>query len=290
MVHTFSISGAEVVFSLATRPTVFNGILPGIDFSFRFQNKDSKVTLNNFKFKFSLINSQGGKIFVKFLDFDTPQIEINKNDAYHLSGYLLLDPYLLHKIEEIREGGDLNYFIFGHVLGERLDPKNIPHKGMGTNLQVTESISKSDWVEKFLPRFNFKHVQLVEIPHLTSQSFEKIAGYLSDAWKQKHMGHYDNTLTDCRRAIEETRKMVKSLGYVNENTERRDKTDWAKYFDNKDIGDIFTKIDQHLYRFTSKGAHPNKGINREDADYALLISQAGINYVIKTFENSTQSP
>ena len=96
---------------------------------------------------------------------------------------------------------------------------------------MIDSIPKSDWVEKFLSQFDYKHVQLVEIPHLSSANFENISQYLSDAWKQKHMGHNVVTLINCRKAIEETRKLIQSEGFVKENTEKKDKTNWKKFID-----------------------------------------------------------
>ena len=281
MVHTFTVRGGQIDLSMSEKPLPMNSVLPSIEFTFRFQNRDTNVILSNLRFKFHIKNARGATRFLKFMDFETPQISVGQNENELVPGYLLLDPYTLFKIEEIREGGDLNFFIRGALIGEKISGQNHIHMENCSNLQITDTISKSDWVEKFLPSFDYKHVSLVEIPHLSSETFSKIAGYLDSAWKQKHMGQYDNTLTDCRKAIEETRSLIQSEGFVKENSDKRDKTDWKTFFDSDSIGKICEKIDQQIYWFTSKGAHPGRGINLEDADFALLISQALINYVIK---------
>ncbi|TET87472.1 MAG: hypothetical protein E3J46_06295 [Desulfobacteraceae bacterium] len=116
---------------------------------------------------------------------------------------------------------------------------------------------------------------------MNAKEYESVIQHLNSAWKQKHMGQYDKVLTDCRLAIEELRNIVKSQGHINEELKRKDKLDWKAFFNSDNVGDIFSNIDQQIFRFSSAGAHPGKAINLEDADYALLITHAIVNMALK---------
>jgi len=212
------------------------------------------------------------------MGFEKQLIELKFRSNELLRANIILDPFSLEKIEELRADGDFKYYISGSLIGEISSPQGVLSRELVSGIQYSDSVSRSDWVEQYLANFDFKRVRLVEIPIL---SLRNLGVYLDSAWRQKHMGHYDNTLTDCRKALEETRRVIQSKGFINENLERRDKTDWKRYLDSDSIGEILGNIEQQLYRFTSIAAHPGKAINIEDADYALLITHATINYLKK---------
>ena len=130
--------------------------------------------------------------------------------------------------------------------------------------------------------FKFKNVSLLELPIIDSKDFKKVAEYIDTAWKDKMMGEYDKVLIDCRKVIEEISAIVKNMGYETKSEEGRNIPDWTKFLggDSK-IGDVFGTINRKIVGFTSPGAHAGKSINREDADYALMITHAIANMVIK---------
>ena len=126
----------------------------------------------------------------------------------------------------------------------------------------------------------------MEIPVIETKEFETVSKYLDSAWKAKFMGQYDKVLTDCRKIIEELGTAVRKKGYETID-EKEDKIpDWRKFFNvESEIGDIFGTINQKIYGFTWRGAHTGKSINLEDADYALMITHAIANMVIKKVES-----
>ena len=97
------------------------------------------------------------------------------------------------------------------------------------------------------------------------------------------MGEYDKVLTDCRKVIEEIGTIVRKRGFEIIDEENKKRPDWKKFFGGDEVGEIFGTINQKIYGFTWPGAHTGKSINREDADYALMITHAIANMVIKKF-------
>lgn len=281
MVHSFQVRGETVDVSLAQKPEVANSLLPALEITFYFQNRGEQVRLSDFNFKILIQNPEGRKFLLKYINFEMSGIDVGTRGTQGLPGHLILDPYLLSKIEETRGDGDVELHAHGSLIGEKSTQPGIIQKDVVYGIQIPISIPKSDWVEKMLPRFKFKDVHLIEIPRIKSEPLQKISGCLDSAWKQKHMGQYDKVLTDCRKAIEELRIFVQSQGFTKENSERKDNTNWEGYFGSDSIGEIFGKIDQQVYRFFSLAAHSGKSINLEDADYALLITHAAANYIIK---------
>jgi hypothetical protein len=184
---------------------------------------------------------------------------------------LALDYFGLKKIEELRKGGEIQYMIICRALIQ----------GKDLQLQTTESridgrIPKSDWVEKFLPTFDYKKSILIEIPSMPSDKFPKMAAYLDDAWKKRSMGEFSDVLVDCRRSLEEAVNLVKDKGFLTEDK----KADWSKFLGDKELGDINGTIMQKLTGFVAPGAHSGQVFNIEDADYALLITHAITNYIL----------
>lgn len=195
---------------------------------------------------------------------------------------LSLDHYGLGQIEKLRESTDLRLRIDGGFLAEnQQQPQSKNYVSFSHDLRI----SKSDWVEDILPRMKYKEVMLVEIPKLIEPQFEGMSVYLIDAWRQYSMGEYDKVLTECRKALEELSKTVKSKGFEkeagNSQGERKKVPDWEKLLNNSDSGNIIGGIHQKLLGFVAPGAHAGKAINREDADFALMVTHAIVNLVIR---------
>jgi len=98
------------------------------------------------------------------------------------------------------------------------------------------------------------------------------------------MGEYDKVLTECRKALEALNKKVKAQGFTKEIKEeqgsKKELPDWDKLFGSSKLGDIIGTINKKLWGFVAPGAHAGKAINREDADFALMITHAITNIVI----------
>jgi len=256
-----------------------------LSFIFTFINRSEKeITLSGLNFKFNILSKRGAIYHSAFFSFESSQLVISRNQHQAMPGYVFLDYYMIKKIEELSANGDIDFLIYGNFVETHLKAQTQTSPQLSTQLpsqQTKVRVSKSDWVEKILPRFDYKEVILVEIPKLSANEYETVIQHLNSAWKQKHMGQYDKVLTDCRLSVEALRKIVRSKGHVNEELQRKDKLDWKAFFGSPSFGDIFSKIDQQIHRLTSTAAHPGKSINLEDADYALLITHAIVNMALK---------
>lgn len=261
-------------------------IAPTMRFQFTFFNRSQqRYHLTGMTYRFNIINNKGQQYGLCYLTFDEGMLDLLINSDKNINGYVTMDHYILKKIEEIRSGGDVRYRIYGGFVGIPMpSPPQITSFKRSDKNQVESRISKSDWVEKFLPAFQFKNVSLLEIPSIDSEDFRKVSEHLDSAWKQKFMGEYDKVLTDCRKVIEEIGTIVRKKGFeIEEDGTKR--PDWKKFFSgDNDIGDIFGTINQKIYGFTWPGAHTGKSINLEDADYALMITHSIANMVIKKFK------
>ena len=277
-----SYQAADITVNLTiSAPTTPQSISPMLSFLFTFINRSEiQITLNGFNFKFNIRSNTGAIYHSAFFSFDFSQLVLGRNTSQAMPGYVVLDYYMIKKIEELRANGDVDFRIYGNFVETHLKAQT-PASTQLPSQQTEVRVSKSDWVETILPQFDYKEVILVEIPKLNAKEYEKVIQHLNSAWKQKHMGQYDKVLTDCRLSVEALRKIVISKGHTNEELERKDKLDWKAFFKSPSFGDIFSKIDQQIHRLTSTAAHPGKSINLEDADYALLITHAIVNMALK---------
>jgi len=190
---------------------------------------------------------------------------------------LSLDHYGLGQIEKLREGGDLSFRVEGKFVVE--NPQQ-PQAKFPFDFSLDFRIPKSDWVEDILPRLKYKDIILIEIPRVIEPQFEDVMTYVNGAWRQYSMGEYDKVLTECRKALEKLSDKIRSQGYEKENpTNQGSKKipDWDKLMGNSELGDVAGSIYQKLWRFVAPGAHAGKAINREDADFALMITHAVVN-------------
>jgi len=269
---------------LNVHPQTARFISPTLQFQFTFTNhSQTKYFLSGMTYCFNVLDlTRTNEVSVGFLSFLRPYLKIEPNTNTHESGFIIMDHYILKKIEEMRAGGDLQYNIKGAFLGISHTSQGIPIFKQSNIEEVRDRISKSDWVEKYLPVFKFKNVSLLEVPIIDSKDFKKVAEYIDTAWKDKMMGEYDKVLINCRKVIEEIGIIVRKRGYKTKNIEGKEIPDWKKFFSGvNETGEIFGTINQKIYGFTSPGAHTGKSINREDADYALMITHAIANMVIK---------
>lgn len=218
--------------------------------------------------------------FIGNLFVDTPYIRLETSRNCVVETFLDLDFYRLNQIEKLREGKNLAFQVSGKFF---LEMEGAKGKTMHT-FWFEIRIPKSQWVEDILSKTGFKNVSLLEIPRLPTEEYRDVVKWVDNAWKQYMMGEYDKVLGDCRKALEGLTKIVKDKGFektIVEDDKKRKLPDWRKFFSNEDLGDIFGTVTQKMFGFMTVGAHFGKGINREDADLALMIIHSMTNFVIK---------
>jgi hypothetical protein len=196
-------------------------------------------------------------------------------------GYLLLDYYSLGQIEKIRGSKDLQLQIRGSIIAEIHQQ---PQTKTAMGFQFDFRVAKSDWVENILPGLRYKDVALLEIPKLPDSEFEDIANHINAAWKQYSMGEYGNVLTDCRKALETLTGKMKAKGFEKETTDNEGKKkkipDWDKLLGSSELGDILGTVNQKVLGFVAPGAHAGKAINKEEADFGLMITHSLLNMAL----------
>jgi hypothetical protein len=250
-------------------------IYPAFIFTLKFSHKSvQSFKIIDLIFNFG-INKQGWH-YLGPLIFEEPFIALSEQISRFISARLTLDPYGLKKIEELRENDDIRFRIFCNAVILDQGPKRFT-----ASSSFEGKIAKSDWVERFLPAFGYKEVILLEIPKLNFPEFKKITDHLNDAWKKLSMGEYNIVLNCCRKTIEEIGKIVREKGYETKDEEGDVIPDWSSFFGNDELGDIVGTINKKIYGFTWPGAHAGKSVNKEEADYALMVTHAIANLVIK---------
>jgi len=218
---------------------------------------------------------------IGYLTFTSPFLELGRDQTGPIEADLVLNHSILSRIEEIRANGDVRYRIAGKFISIPVKEAPTPQMSVTQDGWFEAKVYKSQWVEHFLPSFRFRDTYLLEIPRIDSQDFGKVSEYLNKAWKHKAMGDYGDVLTDCRNVLQETANIVKNSGFEKRNEEGDSVPDWKKFFDSEHMGEIFDTVNPKIWWFTSAGAHAGRAINREDADYALLITHAIANMVLK---------
>ncbi len=276
----FQIDSTNFTLSITNTDVNNNSIHPTLRFTFMLQALGDYYAQHP-RFQVRVL-SQAKFYPIGFLTFSTTSLYVSEQGS-GFEAYLQLTHSAIKQIEILRQNQDLQLKFQGSfIIQERLTDQ--PHKFTERNISLDLRIPKSDWVERWLPQLNYKDVSLLEIPKLTFQDSTNIIENLNSAWKAKQMGQYNTVLNHARLVIEELREIVKKQGYVNEEKETRDKTDWKDLFESDSIGEIFGKIDQQVYRFASRGAHRGRAINLQDADYVLLITHAATNLVLHELE------
>jgi hypothetical protein len=222
----------------------------------------------------------GGDYYVGQVIPKQSLVILQANVRTNLTFGLDLDHQALREIEKLRESKDLQ-FLATSVFASEIQGQ--PQTKSTSGFQLRFKVPKSDWAETILPALGFKTVSLIEIPRLGGSEFDEAIGHVDSAWKQYSMGEYDRVLTDCRKALESLSTKVKSMGYQKtvEEGNKKSLPDWGRLFGNDDLGDIVGTINQKTMGFISPGSHAGRTINREDADFALMITHAVVNLITR---------
>lgn len=244
----------------------YQSISPTLRLNFRVTASGEALVINDVKADIYIINDSGSSGHVGRAILEEPFIELHPGTTGRLILRLELDHYKLRQIEKLREGKNLVLRLDGKFLVEKLGQPNRRAVGHLNDFQM--KVPKSDWVEQNLPYMGFKDISLIELPKLT-QEWEDITEHLNEAWRQHSMGKYDNVLTECRKALEALSGAVKKNGFTVEDEKM---PDWNGLLGNKKLGSLLRTINQKMHGFLALGAHTGKAINREDSDFALLVT------------------
>ncbi|MFZ3169873.1 MAG: hypothetical protein WA130_19850 [Candidatus Methanoperedens sp.] len=237
--------------------------------------------------KGQLLLSDG--IRIGSLTSEKPYINLYRNNEHTLELYIELDHYKLHQIEKFRKGSELVLQMnINFIVEKQGQPQN---KEIGSFNNLRFEIPKSEWVEKILPNIGFKDVSLIELPKINPQ-WQKIIEHINEAWHQHSMGKYDKVLTESRKALESLADEVKRKGFVktikNDKDEEKTIPDWKRFFNSEHAGDTIGAINQKFNGFLSASAHVGKAINREDADFALLVTHGMVTLVTENLMKKTE--
>ena len=239
------------------------------------------MALMNMEAEFSIVSKEGAKTYIGKASSKEAFWRIYANDQASPSFYLDLDHYGLNQIEKLREGSDLRLEANIGFLAEVPEMPGEPPARSSHSIAVSFDIPKSNWVEKILPQLKYKDVALLEIPRLKDTEFADVVKYVDAAWKYYSMGEFSQVLGECRKALETLTTKVKDTGLKKEITDAGEKKtvpDWSKLLHNDEIGEIVGSICQKTFGFVVPGSHAGKSINREDADLALMITHAIVNF------------
>jgi len=160
-----------------------------------------------------------------------PQRVTRVNTAAQYTFEFPLDERRIHRIEELRDGGDLRlklevcFTLLLHPLVARVMEDGLlrsPHRPVAgvtedvrlephihfANATFHIEVAQSDWIKAVLPGLGYDRIQLIEVPRLGAEAgdFAKSVQALKRANEYFLRGDYGASVGDCRLAIEPIRK------------------------------------------------------------------------------------
>jgi hypothetical protein len=139
-------------------------------------------------------------------------------------------------------------------------------------------VTKSDWVEKILPKLGASKSILVELPSIEPipPALSEAFTLSSEAWRHYRSGDYDEVLTNCRKTLDSIEQSLES-GYVKET---ESKPDWVKLLQGS-LGEELEKIEKGLRGFVQPGPHIGRPVSRSEANFAVVSTHIFLWYVLK---------
>jgi hypothetical protein len=204
---------------------------------------------------------------------EPPFLNLGQNVTSNVMCYLELDHSILSRIENVREGGDLQLQLVIHFVGEQ---QGAPQTKQNSQIGMQIRIPKSDWVERILPNIGFKDVALLEIPKLEAPSFKDVVDYQNEAWKQFMMGDYDKVLVECRKSLEALGTHVRGKG-LEKDVDGKKLPDWDKLLGDDDTGSMLETMFQKIRGFVAPGSHAGRASSRDEAQFALMVTHSIVN-------------
>src|SRR5574337_671610 len=130
-------------------------------------------------------------------------------DTANLDLTLRLSPYLLHRIEELRSGGDLHFQIEPITSGLAIfNSGGSPINNVDViNFQImgnTWKYPRSEWIDH-LNSTDYDKLELIEISKVDLPKLpltDEVMKFLTQSDKAMNEGRYDDVLAECRSAID----------------------------------------------------------------------------------------
>ena len=258
-------------------------LFPRIRFAFEVSHSQASYTLllEIVSMDLTIVSREGAARHLGRLIPSQPFLMIGANTNQTVNCFLQLDYPTLSQVEKVREGRDLAMTLTVNLVGEQ---QGAPQTRQNNSATFDLRIPKSDWVEGMLPNIGFKDVSLIEIPRLAGQDYSDVIGYQNEAWKQYMMGEYDKVLTECRKTLEALSSHVKDKGLEKE-TNGKKVPDWEKLLGDNDSGDIVGAVYSKMKGYVAPGSHAGRSSTREDSEFALMVTHAIANLVLKKLAN-----
>jgi len=234
-----------------------------------------------------------------------PQFEIGVAEQEQLGGVrfgdtatlnltMRLSPYLLHRIEELRSGGDLHFQFEPLTSGLTIFNQGGTLNNVDViNFQIngnTWKYPRSEWIDH-LNAIEFNRIELIEIPKIEFPKF------LSESDKAMNEGRYGDVLQECRKALDSLERGIDEwaknqtfsepeTAKINQNNGKEKR----EVYLSKLIGDIekakrLNVIKGNLHSYLSLDPHQSeyKGMEftRDDAKFVIHAVTGLINNILK---------
>lgn len=236
--------------------------------------------------------------FVGFgeVEYRWGQFSVGQKDDWTVS--VVLHPHALTAIEKMRNKGDLFLIVQFFCMASNIKDNTSPIGNLERAAVYAEShsghyssfeVAQSKWI-KTLDSLGYGDYFLIEIPLKGApgrRGMQKAVEHLKAAREHFEEGNDDETLGSCFKAFEYLAKKSKS-------GTRPDQNAFEKMLANVRDGEKrrrLTMLMRELCNFLTSGRHEpgieGVMIEERDSEYALVLSQATLNYLAKVMGETT---
>lgn len=226
------------------------------------------------------------------------QIVKGAEDSWRLP--VVLSPYHLRMLEEIRGTRDMSFVVKASFVAaisdegdrSRYGPfllSDVEHENASSSW-CTYKVARSDWVQ-ILSQLHYGDSYMIEVPLRgvpSKNGLKKAVGHLDAAWNHFQEGRDEDTLVSCYKAFE---FLAKRVGCENPDPNAFDKL--LNGVDNHQKREKLKILMSGLCRLFHLGRHEQGkqevAIDRIDAEYAYVLSQATLAYLAKRLRRSSPS-
>lgn len=194
----------------------------------------------------------------------------------------------LHTIQKQRAGNDVQFIIDFRIVALRKETQSHPGSYMIWNATGTRefqgsiafSISKSHWVENFLPRFGYDSFRMIEIPikhkHL-KEAYNDIIREFDLAQQYFEKDDNNKCVSHCRSTLDQ---LTRNLKKIKEGQQSESAFQWLKNIDGATFKWI-NEIDKSLSAIGSKAHHAGlkKDFSRVEAESIYLVTLGLMNFI-----------
>ncbi len=239
-------------------------------------------------YRYDLMNSS---CFVGHAHLDDAPGQISTGGEAIWTLSLPITHYCLQEVEKIRKGRDLMLMAAVRFVAAIAEPNDAARYGRFVSGRVdnetsadaycTARIPKSDWIN-WLKAFGYGDFYLIEVPLRgvpERSELKKALGHLTAAWDHFGQGNDSEALGSCYKSFE---RLALDLG-----ARQPDQNGWEKILNGVDQPkrEKLKHLLRYLCDYLHLGRHEQKGdsveLNRFDAEYAVIMTQATLAYLAK---------